>query len=690
MFTVEKIKSFGTSGGGEFSDPTDIMNNYILREIKITDDDNNVHGIECTWKDIQGKQHSEPRRGGQWGGLNEEIVILDPDEYICKIEGTIGTGWRPLLNRIRFTTNKGNLFPKKKKYYGGATDGNNFTIDGLRLAGFYGRCGYGIDNIGFYSRVDKSEYLYFTDFVKSHEYGGDGGNPFTDNPPTDVPTHLKEIEFKYGNDLNDIRCKCRNQNGKMYVGEEHSGRWGDNYYIFLLDNDEVVTTVKGSLSKDKKGVRSLQLQTNKNRVSDIIGSNDGIDPFEIKANTVGFFGRAGCSIDKIGVLSGVPVKLEYYRMSVWIAPTTIPGPIPIKGDHTWVTGSDKSCWRGLGGNDPNYYCNPNRWTYNPNTNDYDYLPPPGCKGKLLEKGKGDMSKAALMAGREHNLVLIINGKPTNTGITMFHAGITYGLIGVCHQIANRVLLPSGITVDGAAGYNLSWWFFDVYGTYWRYANYYAFIGVLYKMVKDKYPNENLFLIIAQIILIADNVTKDPRGEFIQRCKDSGITPPIFAENKLLSQLFQLNDKYSPPTSARDSVIMHHSFHLEEVEIMLNYRNSKMLKPVSESVIRDIRDVIDQLLRPTDEEMAFSAALSHAANTNDLQSIGDLVSSNEYISNGVKALSQINSFALALQDKIEKILSPKDYEALFGYPSGERYYLINPFFFEKNYNTHIRN
>jgi hypothetical protein len=42
------------------------------------------------------------------------------------------------------------------------------------------------------------------------------------------------------------------------------------------------------------------------------------------------------------------------------------------------------------------------------------------------------------------------------------AGIKYGITGVCHQTANRILDPAGILVDGASGYGISEF---VYGTY---------------------------------------------------------------------------------------------------------------------------------------------------------------------------------------------------------------------------------
>lgn len=42
------------------------------------------------------------------------------------------------------------------------------------------------------------------------------------------------------------------------------------------------------------------------------------------------------------------------------------------------------------------------------------------------------------------------------------AGIVYGMTGVCHQSANRILSPSGQTVSAARGYR---WSNFTYGTY---------------------------------------------------------------------------------------------------------------------------------------------------------------------------------------------------------------------------------
>ncbi len=44
------------------------------------------------------------------------------------------------------------------------------------------------------------------------------------------------------------------------------------------------------------------------------------------------------------------------------------------------------------------------------------------------------------------------------------AGIDYGVTGVCHQAANRILWPAGVVVSGAGGYALSSMIYGAYGT----------------------------------------------------------------------------------------------------------------------------------------------------------------------------------------------------------------------------------
>ena len=67
-------------------------------------------------------------------------------------------------------------------------------------------------------------------------------------------------------------------------------------------------------------------------------------------------------------------------------------------------------------------------------------------GAALRQGAGSTRRADAIAGKNER------------------AGITCYLVnGVCHQAANRVLLPAGITARGARGYEISEALFGVYG-----------------------------------------------------------------------------------------------------------------------------------------------------------------------------------------------------------------------------------
>lgn len=67
-------------------------------------------------------------------------------------------------------------------------------------------------------------------------------------------------------------------------------------------------------------------------------------------------------------------------------------------------------------------------------------------GDELRRSAGSTIRANAIAGRDER------------------AGVTCYLVnGVCHQAANRILLPAGITMDGVRGYKLSVAIFTVYG-----------------------------------------------------------------------------------------------------------------------------------------------------------------------------------------------------------------------------------
>lgn len=59
-----------------------------------------------------------------------------------------------------------------------------------------------------------------------------------------------------------------------------------------------------------------------------------------------------------------------------------------------------------------------------------------------------------------------NGSATSSNClsqTSSHAGIVYGVTGVCHQTANRILYPARVLVSGARGYGASSFMYGTYG-----------------------------------------------------------------------------------------------------------------------------------------------------------------------------------------------------------------------------------
>ena len=78
------------------------------------------------------------------------------------------------------------------------------------------------------------------------------------------------------------------------------------------------------------------------------------------------------------------------------------------------------------------------------------------EGDVMYTGYGDLEYAVQTAGAQTEQIY---GEFVNDGC----AGIIYGITGVCHQIANRILWTSQIIVDKAAGYWLSSLIYGPYG-----------------------------------------------------------------------------------------------------------------------------------------------------------------------------------------------------------------------------------
>lgn len=106
---------------------------------------------------------------------------------------------------------------------------------------------------------------------------------------------------------------------------------------------------------------------------------------------------------------------------------------PILPDHTYVTSSMGFRWKCFGRD---------------------------AGGKIISSGTGSTIDSICISYPTHTTSLIDNLVINNNCCK----GIIYGITGVCHQAANRVLYPASLSVKDARGYFLSNLFFGKYGT----------------------------------------------------------------------------------------------------------------------------------------------------------------------------------------------------------------------------------
>ena len=124
-------------------------------------------------------------------------------------------------------------------------------------------------------------------------------------------------------------------------------------------------------------------------------------------------------------------------------------------------------------------------------------------GSLICKGMGDSVAASIIA----------NGKIDSNGVNDGHAGIIYGLTGVCHQTANRILSPAKILVSSAAGYAISSAVYGDYGLFYQPYEMFlmsetSYFGKIHNL-NLKYINdtisENEFIEVGVRLLIDNNM-----------------------------------------------------------------------------------------------------------------------------------------------------------------------------------------
>ena len=223
----------------------------------------------------------------------------------------------------------------------------------------------------------------------------------------------------------------------------------------------------------------------------------------------------------------------------------------------------------------------------------------------------------------------------------------YLINGVCHQAANRILLPAGITVRGVRGYSISQALFGPYGR----------IGVWpCKSPFKKYPN-----------------TTGDIDECISK-KSLGVIQERSAEDKADWQYIQ---KVLPLYSKGEKLAKKKSFDLEDARdlnvelfsLMADFELGPMMKKKLNSNLREVRKRT---------EVSIEKAQAEIKSTKGVASIKE----KEYV-------KRFNKITKKFQDEMANLLSAEEYEALFALKPDERIILADPDILKSEYGIDIK-
>lgn len=338
------------------------------------------------------------------------------------------------------------------------------------------------------------------------------------------------------------------------------------------------------------------------------------------------------------------------------------------GDHTWITMNDKKCWRILGGADPgstNYYCSDKNWKTVGKTSVYfppiptDSRPP----ARLLDStSEGDFSKLNCMGGSESDF-LGIQG-------WFKYAGIVYGLHGVCHQMANRLLLSAGkLTVTNADGYMLSASQYGIYGT--------------------RVPPEVLLIVLPFAIGYTVGINID----FSVQCSNCGVSYPgpirreaeeagMSRSEKLAYEVLNLHQERkiilprdaiftASPEELKAFLLENHEIHMKELKLLFEFKAGGL---ISSDRMNNLLAIYDEMLRPS-EDLLNKFANNMPKSAEEMQTMQKRAS--EVPIDPLLITNEINKAVNSQQKRVANFLTQSEYITLFGHSPDENIGLLDP-------------
>ncbi|KAK1577263.1 hypothetical protein Q3G72_020299 [Acer saccharum] len=152
--------------------------------------------------------------------------------------------------------------------------------------------------------------VFFQGTIKLGPWGGPGGSAWDYDPGSG--SSIIEIEIGHGDVVNSLAFKSIiSATGKTVLSGKHGGTGGASRTISIDRSIEYLKLIHGStrIYSGNNVIGSLTFVTNLNTYGPF-GTESVDSRFEIpmeNGEIVGFFGRAGASIDKLGIYV-IPAK----------------------------------------------------------------------------------------------------------------------------------------------------------------------------------------------------------------------------------------------------------------------------------------------------------------------------------------------------------------------------------------------
>lgn len=217
------------------------------------------------------------------------------------------------------------------------------------------------------------------------------------------------------------------------------------------------------------------------------------------------------------------------------------------------------------------------------------------------------------------------------------AGITcYGINGVCHQAANRILWPSRTLVSAASGY---WVSSSLYGTYGRENKNWLHIC--------EAPFDQHNSVSGDLPACTDAPGHVPRSAFLSEAHSRLANTDLSAEKAFAEAAMSLH------TRATEDAKGHQSYQIEHFSLQSQFRLGSIYGKELDHTLRNLRTDIEN------ERLELEQA--YAEKKIDIKQFAE----------------DFNKLTIKFQDHMAETLKPEYYRAYFRLERSERVILLDP-------------